>query len=142
MKQCSHCKEYKEEEEFAWANKILKVKQKQCRACIKEMSRISYERRSDEYKIKVKEDKKARLDAAREFVWDYLSTHPCVECGETDPRVLEFDHIAGDKKMAVSDMVRLGYGFETITAEISKCQVLCANCHRRKTHSERGWYSR
>ena len=142
MKQCAHCKEFKSEEEFAWANQVLKVRQKQCRACMKEMNRVSYLRRSENYKTKVKEDKKARLDAAREFVWGYLSTHPCVECGESDPKVLEFDHIIGEKVKAVSDMVRLGYGLDTIVAEISKCQVLCANCHRRKTYSERGWFSR
>jgi hypothetical protein len=53
--------------------------------------------------------------------------------------VLDFDHLR-DKKLEVSTLARRGARIATIAAEIAKCQVRCANCHRRKTAKERGWY--
>lgn len=141
MKQCAHCKELKPEEEFAFSNQILKKRQKHCRDCMREFNKKSYERRSEDRKERVKEDRKSRLEAVQRFVWDYLSTHPCVDCGESDPRVLEFDHIRGRKFKPIADMVSTGHAIESVRAEILKCEVRCANCHRIKTHKERGWFS-
>lgn len=70
-------------------------------------------------------------DFHRQVILDHLSTHPCVHCSESDIRVLEFDHL-GNKRENISAMV----GKRTIgeiLKEIDKCQVLCCNCHRRKT---------
>jgi len=75
----------------------------------------------------------------RKYVYEYLLVHPCVDCGETDPVVLTFDHIC-DKKMNVSKMIRQGRSFEKLKEEIEKCEVRCANCHARKTAKEQGWY--
>jgi hypothetical protein len=69
-------------------------------------------------------------------VYEYLLEHPCLDCGETDPVVLEFDHI-GEKTGNVSGM--LGRRWSTIEAEIAKCEVVCANCHRRRTAERGGW---
>jgi hypothetical protein len=69
-------------------------------------------------------------------------THPCIDCGESDPIVLEFDHREGEKKLAAVStlMTQMKASLKTIKAEIVKCDVRCANCHRRKTAKERGWY--
>lgn len=140
-KRCAHCKEEKPLDEYAYANKLLKKKQKHCRDCMRKFNKASYERRSEERKAESREYQKSRRESLQLYVWEYLSTHPCIDCGESDPRVLEFDHIAGKKTRNVSDMVRLGYGIERIQKEIDKCVVRCSNCHRRKTHTERGWFS-
>lgn len=79
----------------------------------------------DRHLTNVKERKDAARQTAREYVWNYLSTHPCVECGETDPMVLEFHH-TGEKDRDVSDLTAAGYSVATIQAEIDKCDVLCA----------------
>ena len=62
----------------------------------------------------------------------YLLDHPCVDCGEDDPIVLEFDHLR-DKRVNVSALANSAVPFDRVLAEIEKCEVVCANCHRRRT---------
>jgi hypothetical protein len=73
----------------------------------------------------------------RAFLVAYLVGHPCVDCGESDPVVLEFDHVRGTKVAAISSFVRNMASMNRILAEIAKCDVRCANCHRRRTAAER-----
>lgn len=73
--------------------------------------------------------------------WGYLGEHPCVDCGEFDPVVLQFDHVR-DKRKNVSAMIRGGFTWSTVLAEIEKCEVRCGNCHRRKTAREQGFFDR
>lgn len=75
----------------------------------------------------------------REFVWEYLSTHPCIDCGDTRIPVLEFDHVRGTKRTNIGLMVTRGYAINTILSEIDKCEVRCCNCHRIKTIKQLGW---
>lgn len=73
----------------------------------------------------------------KKFVDDFLLKNPCVDCNERDLIVLEFDHVRGKKKMNISDAVRRGWSIESIKNEMDKCEVRCANCHRRITHSRK-----
>lgn len=67
----------------------------------------------------------------------YLIRHPCVDCGEKDIAVLEFDHIHKYRKSNdVSKLITMRSPFKKVVSEISKCEVRCANCHRRKTALE------
>jgi len=71
---------------------------------------------------------------------DYLLAHPCVDCGERDPVVLDFDHVSRDEKRdAVTFLARSGSPWATVMAEVRKCQVRCANCHRRRTAVQFDW---
>lgn len=58
----------------------------------------------------------------------------CMDCGETNPIVLDFDHLK-DKKYNVSRMIHDGFSWAAIKKEIAKCEVVCANCHRIRTHN-------
>lgn len=84
--------------------------------------------------------KKARREVTIAKVWEYLSLHPCIDCSEADPIVLEFDHVRGEKVMEISDMLSKGFGWGRISEEIVKCEVRCANCHRRRTAIQQGWH--
>jgi hypothetical protein len=83
--------------------------------------------------------KNAKYNARnREFVQNYLVGEVCVCCGEGDIRKLEFDHIdRSTKKNTISRLVHTTHSLESIKKEIAKCEVLCANCHRVRTHNER-----
>ena len=134
---CNSCGQLKDEEEFNWRYKALGIRHPTCRECQKPFRKNWYEGSAKERHLKnVKERKEKVRRLAREYVLTYLLTHPCIECGERDPRVLEFHH-RQEKDMAVSELVAGGYSIATIQAEINKCDVLCANCHRKRTMDER-----
>lgn len=86
----------------------------------------------------------AKIAASRKleiqrWILDYLGDHPCVDCGENDPVVLEFDHVRDVKVAGIADMVAHGRAIGAIKAEIAKCEVRCANCHRRRTAKVGNW---
>lgn len=58
----------------------------------------------------------------------------CARCDEDDPLCLDFHHTSEDKKTTVSNMISNTKPKDEIAAEIAKCTVLCANCHRRVHH--------
>jgi hypothetical protein len=68
-----------------------------------------------------------------------LSRSACVDCGEQDPVVLDFDHIAA-KRDKVTRLAWFGCSLETIDDEIKRCEIRCANCHRRMTASRGGHF--
>lgn len=71
-------------------------------------------------------------------IYDYLLDHPCVDCGETNPLVLEFDHREPKNKTAtIAIMLMHGNAWAKIADEIAKCDVRCANCHSLKTARDR-----
>jgi hypothetical protein len=76
---------------------------------------------------------------ARENLCRYLLAHPCVDCGEKDIVVLQFDH-QGGKECNVGTMVSDGTRWDRILAEIAKCEVVCANDHARRTARSFGWF--
>lgn len=84
----------------------------------------------------------AQRQRLRAAVLTYLKKHPCEDCGERGPVVLEFDRNAATKKFNISVAVRQAYSLATVMAEIAKCDVRCANCHRRKTSKQLSWASR
>jgi hypothetical protein len=62
--------------------------------------------------------------------------NPCKDCGQRFPTVaMDFDHPAGLKKHNPADLMGRGRRWEVIEAEIAKCDLVCANCHRVRTYS-------
>ncbi|MDB4330268.1 hypothetical protein N9948_00900 [bacterium] len=77
--------------------------------------------------------KEARI-RNKQFVKNYLLDKKCVDCGFSDIRALDFDHVRGDKINSVSAMARRAVSINTLKKEIDKCAIRCANCHRIKNH--------
>lgn len=94
-----------------------------------------YERNRAAIIERAKAHKRTTRVQMRAFVAKFLSANPCVDCGEADPIVLEFDHVRGTKSFNIGDASRLGVGWQRLRDEIAKCDVRCANCHRRRTHA-------
>lgn len=106
-----------------------------CNKCIK-----TYNKKwQQDNKEKVYLDNLSKRLRNYEFIYQYLSNHPCVDCGESDIVVLDFDHLR-DKRMGVSALMHRGASIASLEKEISKCEVVCANCHRRRTAKTGNWY--
>ena len=106
--------------------------------CKRKYDREYHKNRSKEKKYSNQVKRKRKI---QDFIIEYLNKHPCVDCGMTDIRVLDFDHIERDKKeFMISTAIKNGYSEEVISKEIEKCDIRCSNCHRIKTSDEMGWY--
>jgi len=136
MKVCVTCGLPKDEEEFNWRYKALGIRQKSCRECQHKHQGDFYQRHQEEEKERTRRRRVSAREEAREFVYQYKLTHPCVDCGESDPRVLDFDHIRG-KGATINQLVRDGASIDRIKVEIALTVIRCSNCHRKKTHDER-----
>ena len=93
---------------------------------------MDYYDRNKDKEFEYKADRQVnKREEARHYVFTFLSSHRCVDCGESDPLILIFDHVRGSKKMKISHMVNQGCSIEAIKDEIDKCEIRCGNCHMK-----------
>ncbi len=76
--------------------------------------------------------RRRRRDEGRTAVDEHLAQNPCADCGESDPVLLEFDHL-GPKRGDLSVLRRNGFSTEVLREEFRQCEAVCVNCHRRRT---------
>lgn len=105
-----------------------------CRPCMKKYRKNHYEQN----KTKVRASINDRKQKNKDNIWKYKCNSQCKDCGFSDPRCLEFDHLR-DKEFNVSQMAQRGLSWDRILKEINKCEVVCANCHRVRTHTRGNW---
>lgn len=124
-RKCSKCEKTKAVSSFQMAIRKGRKKPSRegvCKPCVSIRGKVKH--------------KTKNLDV-RKYVFDYLKTHPCVDCGETNVLALEFDHLHS-KKFDIG--TALGGNTKVasrVKEEIKKCVVRCSTCHRIKTHIER-----
>ena len=136
MKICSSCQNEKPLNQFSKKRQGL---QSQCKDCHRIYRRQHYLDNRQKYIDKAKRINSTYRKTVQQFIIDYLLQHCCVDCGEADIVVLEFDHLA-DKSFNISSAIVKGKTIERIKEEIDKCEVRCANCHRRKTSKANNSY--
>lgn len=140
MKRCVVCKVEKVLAEYNQSRSRNDGKQPHCRDCNRERSKAYYRRNRAHHRKVVTARKKLTIAQNKQLLLEYLRRTPCVDCGEPDPVVLDLDHVRGEKTAAVTYLVARGCSWSRIVAEIEKCMVRCANCHRRKTAKQLGYY--
>jgi len=96
------------------------------------------------HKSEVIERRKKRQLDIRNWFRRYKSTLNCMDCGIDHPAVLQFHHInRADKGFTIANVVSRATSIKQITNEMSKCDVLCVNCHAkrhwRETHGTDSW---
>lgn len=138
MKICSICK--LPEKQFHKNKSRADGLQTYCKECAKARSSARYRNFSEKELDKRRQADLDKRTRNKQFLWNYLKLHPCIDCGEHDPIVLEFDHVQEGKLNSVSNLANNGTSLNKLEAEINKCEVRCANCHRRKTAKQLNWY--
>lgn len=128
LKQCSKCKEWKEEEEFSWKNKEQGKRHSQCKECRRKADKERYAN-DPSRRQSVKDVHNNQVQFLKEYIKDVKEYSKCAVCGDDRWYVLDFHHLR-DKSFTISRKIREGCSLDTIKEEIAKCIVLCANCHR------------
>ena len=96
-----------------------------------------YEANKEKIKARTARRNKKQRRINKEYVAFVKSLSHCVDCGNDNDIVLEFDHVRGEKRGNVSDMSHQSFSIKTIKLEIEKCEIRCANCHRIATYERR-----
>lgn len=118
---CPKCGAEKDVEAFALKSRADGSRCSWCKACTNELS----------------EKRNRRLREELSNIVIAAKGVPCFDCTNSFPHwVMDFDHLDGSKKeQTIAHMVRdRRMTPERLKAEISKCQVVCANCHRERTY--------
>ena len=133
------CRRYKPSGEFSFSDRARGMLNSNCRVCHAAYRRAHYLAHKSDYIDRAIVQTKGRRQQNRREVLAYLATHPCVDCGNGNTVVLEFDHRdPADKLWNVGWMIAR-MRWQRVRAEIEKCDVRCVNCHRRRTASEFSW---
>lgn len=136
---CNSCHEIRKLVEYSYKNKTKGTRQRICKICTRSRIKTHYVNNKNYYITKAKKRNMKVRQVLRKYIWDYLLKHPCLDCGESDPVVLEFDHTR-EKIVNISSLVSNSGTISKFEEEVSRCEVRCANCHRRKTARDFGWY--
>jgi hypothetical protein len=137
MRRCGRCNHHLPLAAFAWRRATKGQRDNYCYACRAAYKREHYLENRDRYIENAGARRRAEVHRRTVALLDYLAEHPCQDCGEDDPVVLEFDH-RGDKEFDISRGLR-DRAWPTVLQEIAKCDVVCANCHRRRTACRGGF---
>jgi hypothetical protein len=129
FKVCSRCQVAKPASAFSTRGGGKLVSH--CKECNARYHRQRYEQDKRAYVARNREYRnrlKAIIRAAK--------AKPCADCGKRYPSyVMDFDHRPGERKVGtLTALASRGLCEENIRLEIAKCDVVCANCHRKRTH--------
>lgn len=108
-----------------------------CKIC-KRIYDNNHYKNSPQRKKYIRQNSQSRIDKNRLWIIDYLNQHPCLDCQESDVVVLEFDH-RENKITDISKMIH-NNSLKNLKLEVDKCDIRCANCHRRKTAKDFGYW--
>ena len=130
---CTKCEVDQPEDNFSWRKKNVK-RTSMCKTCHNAIAKSHYKNNKQYYKDKSIANRRRYAPRGKAFVIEYLQEHPCVDCGEDDIEVLEFDHVEELKNYKSPRVTSLfGQSIARILLEIDKCDVRCSNCHTRRT---------
>src|SRR2546430_2340923 len=140
LRACSVCHVAKPIGEYSIKNKRTGLRRTKCKACQRVYSKQHYRENRPAVLDRAARRNRDERNRIAAYVLGYLREHPCMDCGTADLRVLDFDHRDRTDKVATVNSFIRSLDWVGILAEIAKCDVRCANCHRRRTAKQLGWH--
>ena len=135
MKECARCKVLKPPADFSKRNSKGALGS-YCKECQRIYAKEHYTANKTYYVGKARSFNRIRKTEIDD-IYLKLKQVPCADCKQVfPPYVMDFDHVMGVKSANVSKL-RQGHSMVHFLAEVQKCEVLCSNCHRIRTHSRR-----
>lgn len=132
-KTCARCRRTLPLRDFPLRRKDGTKRYGHCRACKAAYQRQWYVRNAERHKAVTAANRAAVRRTNKELV-RAGKNRPCADCGERyPPYVMDFDHVRGTKHGNIAHM-KTYVPTATLAAEIEKCDVVCANCHRIRSH--------
>jgi len=141
MKTCTRCGFDRPASEVRIKNKKTGRRSTLCRSCRSAYGKLHYQQHKQTYLTRNKSHRHRRQGRSGYWYWlmTYLDSHPCVDCGQADLVVLQFDHRDGTEKVSTIGAMLNHCSWVKLFAEVAKCDVRCANCHRLRTAEQFGW---
>ena len=131
---CKKCGNPKTEDQFRITNTKTGRRRKHCDDCQRKYQTSWHVRNKEVHNSAINQDRKRRKEIEAPVIRQ-LKSNPCMDCGKSFPYyVMDFDHRPDEKKSFEIAKSLYRYGLERVLAEINKCDLLCANCHRIRTH--------
>jgi hypothetical protein len=144
MKKCPACGVEKSRDSFSSNRAHRDGLQTYCIDCSREYQRRHYKKHADKYRARAAVRNEQRRAAVRR-VFREAKARPCSDCGQRyPPFVMDFDHVEPETKRFTigRDGWNRIWSLIDIRREIAKCEIVCANCHRIRTHNRRGLLGR
>lgn len=123
-KVCTKCKLEKPISKFNKCSSKKDGLQSECKQCHNLLYKSYYLTNKDKFRT----NSSNRRNNIRQFL-NEIKRNGCSICGENDLACLDFHHVR-DKKYTISQLIKIE-NFTKIKAEVEKCIILCANCHRK-----------
>jgi hypothetical protein len=138
VKKCCKCKEEKQLDDFSKSKNRKDGRNSMCKSCMRKYDKERFENMDRGERDKRLNGCKKRAEEYHTKLYEILKDMKCMDCGNDNPVVLDFDH-RDNKEFNIGSSLRR-YKWNTIQNEIEKCDVRCANCHRIKTAKEFNYY--
>jgi hypothetical protein len=131
-KKCSSCSVIKDITEFGLRHKNKEYRQAFCKGCAAERSILYYK----QHKKKILGKALKAQEEDRIWLRELKDNKPCMDCKVVHRHfALDYDHRDPSKKLAAVGNVLNRNGREAALKEMSKCDLICANCHRYRTYA-------
>lgn len=134
---CKKCRVEKGLNDFGLDRRVARGHRAVCKTCTNKAAKTVYSQTKSKHRKKSFDSRayfQERLRTRRAFLDQIKEATPCADCGTSFPAVcMDFDHVRGKKLGNVGTM--WSWDIEKLRAEIAKCEIVCACCHRLRTQA-------
>lgn len=133
-KSCPSCAQARREKNQKYRDSMSEER----RSVYLKKSRAASARWRESNPEKAKAASRKQIDKRQKFIREFKESSPCMDCGVKYPfYIMEFDHVRGDKVSKISSW-GVNNGMQRLVDEIAKCDLVCSNCHMKRTYERMG----